>query len=152
MRTLLLAANAGLRKLPQPVLLDSVYLQAGTFRKTNTVAVATFTDPAASGNCYHLTEQVNDSVSQSIFVYDDEIENGRQFIATMNRSLDINPGDVITVGLECVDRGVYQYYFNLEQTIRQNSASPANPQSNITGGALGYFSAHTIQTRSIVAP
>jgi hypothetical protein len=30
-----------------------------------------------------------------------------------------------------------------------NATTPANPENKITGGALGYFSAHTSQKRKV---
>jgi hypothetical protein len=48
---------------------------------------------------------------------------------------------------------VYNYFLQLRQSSGtgafNSTASPANPTSNITGGALGYFSAHTTQTQTI---
>ena len=55
--------------------------------------------------------------------------------------------------MQNIDPVVYKYWFSLSQnaTGETQSASPANPVSNIKGGALGYFSAHTISTKSIIA-
>jgi len=53
----------------------------------------------------------------------------------------------------CIDEQVYQYLFGLSETINTGlnaPASPGNPISNITGGCLGYFSAHTIQKKSLL--
>jgi hypothetical protein len=48
----------------------------------------------------------------------------------------------------CIDKNVYNYFFSLLQVTGNNggfqSASPDNPITNISGGALGYFSAHTV--------
>jgi hypothetical protein len=54
----------------------------------------------------------------------------------------------------CIENAVFKYWFSLNQSATGNSqsASPANAVSNISGGALGYFSAHTVETREIVAP
>lgn len=137
--------------MPQQVVFDSVYTQPSLFNTNNQTAVAAFKDPVGTGNYYKLIEQVNDSISENIYVYSDEISDGRELIGTMNRSIPIDSGNLVKVTLECIDHGTYEYYFTLAQTIRQNTASPANPQSNITGGALGYFSAHTIQTKGVIA-
>jgi hypothetical protein len=52
--------------------------------------------------------------------------------------------------MESVDSGVYTYLRTLQQTINQNSATPANPLSNITGGALGYFSAYSYSSQTVI--
>jgi hypothetical protein len=54
----------------------------------------------------------------------------------------------------CIDRNIYNYFFSLLQVSAGNggfqTASPDNPVTNITGGALGYFSAHTINLEKLI--
>lgn len=54
----------------------------------------------------------------------------------------------------CISPEVYKYWYSLNAgaTGGNNAASPANPVSNISGGALGYFSAQTAQTKYIDVP
>jgi hypothetical protein len=33
-----------------------------------------------------------------------------------------------------------------------NASTPADPESNISGGALGYFSVRTSSTKSVIVP
>jgi hypothetical protein len=73
-------------------------------------------------------------------------------VMPIENKIPIHSGDQLCVELQCIDRGVFDYYNTLQQTVEQSSATPANPASNITGGALGYFSAHTINRRQIVVP
>ncbi len=136
--------------MPQPVLLDSVRTQKSSFGK-NIDVVPYYKDPVATGNNYHLTLKVKDSVSTEIYIHNDDLINGNEVANTLFNNIDVKTGDSITVELQCTDHKVNQYYDNLQQTIQQNSATPANPQSNITGGALGYFSAHTVDRKTIVA-
>jgi len=51
----------------------------------------------------------------------------------------------------CNDAAVYKYWYSLNDgaTGTGQSASPANPVTNISGGALGYFSAQTVRTKGI---
>jgi len=52
----------------------------------------------------------------------------------------------------CIDENVFKYFFELRQLLNANpfnEATPANPDTNLTNGALGYFSAHTIQSKSL---
>ena len=55
--------------------------------------------------------------------------------------------------MQCIDNAVYKYWFSLNQsaTGTSQSASPANAVSNISGGALGYFSVHTVESKTVVA-
>lgn len=61
----------------------------------------------------------------------------------------LKTGDSVYVILECIDENVYDY-FRTAGGDMSNSASPANPISNISNGALGYFNACTIRSESLV--
>jgi hypothetical protein len=59
----------------------------------------------------------------------------------------LSPGDKVTVWLETVDNKVYEYFRTAGD--EGQSASPSNPASNISNGALGYFNACSIRIRSV---
>jgi len=61
----------------------------------------------------------------------------------------LEAGDEVTIWLESVDKYVYEY-FRTESSEGWQSASPANPTSNISNGALGYFNACSVRTISII--
>lgn len=51
--------------------------------------------------------------------------------------------------LQAIDKSVYDYFSSLNKLSAggiNSSATPANPVSNVSGGALGYFSAHGERT------
>ena len=135
--------------IPPAVHIDSVYTEKALFGDNpNTVLV--FNDPVGTGNYYHMLLTVGDSTSTDLTIIDDALQDGGQILWPLRTDIEIHPGDTITVELQCIDRGVFQFYRDLQQTEEQNSAAPANPQSNISGGALGYFSAHTVNQKKIV--
>jgi len=139
--------------MPLLVILDSLSYEMSSFGR-NYEIVPIYTDPIVKGNYYHFREIINDSESTSIYLRDDRYVNGQ----TINQPLDqsggsgqrISLGDNVSVYLECIDSAVYQYYYGLQQTSNQNSASPSNPATNITGGCLGYFSAHTSSFKNVI--
>jgi len=138
--------------MPSAVPLDSLYTQLSPFGSRREV-VPVYTDPVAKGNNYHFVEVKNDSVLSAIYIRNDNLVNGRQISEPLNGSdggSPVLPGDVVVVYLECIDSAVYQYFYGLQQSGNANSASPANPVSNIAGGCLGYFSAHTSSAKSVV--
>ncbi|WP_239059537.1 DUF4249 domain-containing protein [Bacteroides sp. 224] len=58
----------------------------------------------------------------------------------------IKKGDKITVEMRCIDKGTYTFFYtrdNMENAL-------ANPTSNISGGALGYFGAYSYTSKEIV--
>jgi len=60
--------------------------------------------------------------------------------------------DTCRVSMMCIDKNVYKYFFSLSQNGPGGAATPANPVSNFSNGALGYFSAQTKQLFEIVVP
>ena len=56
--------------------------------------------------------------------------------------------------MQSIDKANYTYWYSMRTGGGQgsgNAAAPSNPISNIEGGALGYFSAHTVVRRWVVA-
>lgn len=135
--------------MPTPLALDSLYTKSASFGD-GTDIVAIYDDPVGPGNFYHLVLAIQDSLSQEIYLHNDKINNGSRVNHILNNDIDVKIGDTITVKLQCIDADVYDFYYTLDQALKQNSAVIANPKTNILGGAMGYFCAHTIRTRSFV--
>lgn len=151
-------------KMPNNVRLDSIGIIVNSFfgneRKT---AAAYLVDPIGETNFYHFNLYVNDYLSQRFYVSNDRLTNGNQlriqlFFKSNNNNNDsdeLNSNDKVRVEMECIDSNVFDYWYALsEQSGRgpNQGTTPANPTSNISNNALGYFSAHTYQTLSIVVP
>lgn len=64
------------------------------------------------------------------------------------------PGDSVTVVLQSITEATYDYYLTLQDITQNqgggNTAAPANPTTNIVGGALGLWDVHHADTISIV--
>jgi hypothetical protein len=59
----------------------------------------------------------------------------------------------LTVELQSIDKSVYNYFQTLESisgNAMQQTASPTNPISNFSNGALGYFSAYTFDRKKVI--
>jgi hypothetical protein len=145
--------------MPQPVPLDSITYQVSSgFGRTQISAVANFQDPAGVRNYYQFIEYINQvKLTKDLFVFDDRLSDGRYInYALFNDSAYIQPGDQLRVDMYCIDSAVYNYFFQLFQSggtgSFNTSASPANPTSNISNGAYGYFSAHTVRSQSGYVP
>lgn len=116
-----------------------------------------FNDPAGIENYYKLNETINGEVLTNISISDDKSFDGQ----TYNRPLfsfgnPLEPGDTVEIELLSIDKAVYTYYFGFSQLsgfgINQ-SASPANPKSNITGNSvLGYFNAYSSDKKIVIIP
>ena len=142
--------------MPLPVPLDSVTFQqkAGDNGKTVIQAVANFQDPAGVQNYYQFTEKINDTLLNKIFIFQDRLSDGKYITQPFdNDSAALKTGDQLTLNMYCIDENVFRYFFELRQLLNANpfnEATPANPDTNLTNGALGYFSAQTIQSSSLM--
>lgn len=107
-----------------------------------------YTDPVGQGNNYRAILWHNDTLRTDIYIEDDKFSDGNSRQATLfSQNFSLKPGDSFTVEMQCIDRNVYDYYYILMEVDGSSGlASPGNPQSNISGGALGFFSAHTSVT------
>jgi hypothetical protein len=140
--------------MPQPVLLDSLTFLGG--RDDVVYPVANFQDPVGEHNYYQFTEFINgerlkNGIGNSVF--DDRLSDGRYITSVLyNDSAYIKTGVTLMVKMNCIDQQVYTYLNELLQSSGGggfSSPAPANPESNISGGVLGYFSANTVSTKTI---
>ncbi len=142
--------------IPPVVNFDSLYMQIlSTAGDSLKMVYAQFQDVPNVANYYRHVMYVNGEKYKGIYVSDDPYSDGqiiKRPLPYFGADEDLLPGDSVEVEMQCIDAGVYQYFYTLDQTISQNSATPANPQSNISGGALGYFSAHTVQRKLLIVP
>jgi hypothetical protein len=136
--------------MPAAVGLDSIYVSK-TFMGTEVKGV--FQDPAGTRNYYHPVLYINGKREKGVAIGSDEAFDGHLATHTLFSVEDtlFKAGDRITATLESVDPAIYQYYYGL-MNAGQGSAAPANPKSNISGGAVGYFSAHSVSSKELFVP
>lgn len=145
-----------LSTMPDFVRLDSVTFaqNIGFDNKLEINAVAGFQDPSGIANYYQFTETVNSRPIPDIFVFEDRLSEGKYIhYPLFNDSAYLAPGDTLRLTMNCIDKNIYNYFFQLMSVAGNNnfqSATPTNPASNISGGALGYFSAHTTEQVDII--
>ena len=109
-----------------------------------------FRDPKEK-NFYRIRVVTNDTIRAGDYrLYDDQYTNGQ---ITDLRVAHAESGDTTRVELYSLDRGTYEYYRTLEDLLHSNpvfGSTPANPNTNLTNGALGYFGACAISTKTII--
>jgi hypothetical protein len=145
-------------QMPVQVGFDSLYISELTlFGSTIKFATVIFRDPPLVKNAYHFIQYKNNFVNKGIFAWNDDFSDGKTINSQLNdfngNNDKINIGDTIKVEMQCIDANVYSFWSSLAESSTGNSqnASPGNPISNITGGALGFFSAHTSQNKTVIA-
>ena len=137
--------------MPQPVSLDS----AGTYvNSSNHIrAFCVFTDPPNESNYYRLSSYQHNFFATSSRALSDRLTNGTTQVVNVPTDTAIVSGDTIIVELESIDKPVFDYFNSLRtNTTSGLSAAPANPTTNITNNGLGYFSAYSVKTKTVVAP
>ena len=141
--------------MPVGVALDSIYAKNNEFSTSNqkyiTVAYA---DPAGIKNQYRFVMYVNNVQVNSVFAYNDDLTDGRYVNAQLRQfDIDIYPRDTVRVEMQCIDPVIYTYWQTLQQQQGNGPGggiTPSNPPTNLSNNALGYFSAHTTQSRTLV--
>jgi len=121
-----------------------------------------FKDPPEAGNYYRLNARSNtlipaDSIDGRRYrMYNDKLTNGNEMAERIRAGRNVQTGDTITVELLSIDKATYDYFHTLRDVLSSDRAatslSPTNPNTNLSNGSLGYFSAYTIDTKRIVIP
>jgi hypothetical protein len=148
--------------MPEPVAIDTMVqdsIQGGSFGfgsfTTRIFVDVLYRDPAGIVNFYRFVEIVNHKPTNSIMVSSDELRDGALLFRRMVRfDTTLVKGDSVTVELRTIDKAVFDYLEQLNEDIGggfgNSSATPANPVSNLTNGALGYFSAYAVKSKRLV--
>ena len=128
-------------KMTSFVSIDSLAIKEETiFNDIYYSVVLKFEDTKDVPNYYKYDISVNGSSFKFASTFSDKFNDGLYVshnIADRDNSLAL--GDSVIVRRQCVAKEVYTYW-NQVQMLNPGSAAPANPTSNISNGALGFFS------------
>jgi hypothetical protein len=142
--------------MPQPVELDSVtFTTSARFGNNQITAVVNFQDPPGTPNYYRYEEHINGGLfTRNFFFFSDRLSDGRYIQDELRTdSVSLHHGDVLQLDMFCVDQNDYNYFSQLFRSTSTGAfntdASPANPSTNLSNGAYGYFSAHTVRSKTV---
>ncbi len=144
-------------RLNPMVAIDSLnyYFDKGfAFLKEGYVVRLYFSDPLKLKNYYRIKIYENNTLLNNFddfILFDDRLLNGQAIEVNLRGNIfDIS--DTVSIQLISLDEGAYKYYNAFQDLINVNpgSAAPANPTSNISNGALGYFSAWSSDTKTVI--
>lgn len=142
--------------MPNKVNLDS--LRINTFPVNGEVrysVIPVYKDPVELGNSYRLIQKINDTLDNNYNIFTDNLNNGKinqRPLNSGNEDITIKLFDIVSVEMQCISPAAQVYYYTLSQVGGAGpggGTAPTNPPNNISGGALGIFSAHTTQTQLI---
>ncbi len=137
--------------------IDSMYVSKSDFGNDYYVTPV-FTDPVGRGNYYRLKQWVNNRLIRGSWLRNDNARDGQIYTSALRYQTDgdnsdpaIQNGDSIRVELQSISKQTYDYYRTLNDVTGYSFTTPANPLSNISGGALGVFATGLSRTKGIVA-
>ncbi|MBP3942892.1 DUF4249 domain-containing protein [Sphingobacteriaceae bacterium WQ 2009] len=121
--------------------IDSLNLKSKTIFDEDRIFVTfSFKDPANELNFYKYSLARNSQPLKFAAIYNDKFNDGRNIQHDItDADDDIVEGDDITIIRTSVDEQVYNYWADL-RSLNPGSLAPANPRTNLSNGALGYFS------------
>jgi hypothetical protein len=142
--------------MPQKVNLDSLRINTFPFNgEIRYSIIPVYLDPIMLGNSYRFIQKINDTLDPTFHIFNDNLNNGKvnqRPLRGGDDKLKIKPRDNVFVEMQCISNASYIYFNSLDQQSGAGpggGTAPSNPPSNIIGGALGIFSAHTVQRKTI---
>lgn len=144
--------------MPEEVPFLDFTLRAGDLSPTRATPKVRFKDAGTPGNYYWFQAYLNGAVQRQYKVISDEFISGQEISEylvfssnTKNPDKNFKNGDELCAEMHCIEAPVYFYLFALTGADGSGQGPvPGNPPSNITGGALGFFSAQTTSRKKIV--
>jgi len=148
--------------VPEPLKIDSLSykIESRPFNKDKKFVElhVYFADYRIPGNYARFIVYKNHKKIDGVFLYNDRLTNGNYidfYFFNFNDEV-FNNLDTITVELLSIDETTFNYFKTLRNALSTSrggpfgSTAPANPISNWTNNALGYFGAYTINSKSII--
>jgi hypothetical protein len=138
-------------RMPEIVPIDSIGISQTTlFGENQKFITLKFKDPEEVQNYYRYLLRINDEPFQFIRVFSDRYNNGK-FVQhdLLGEDMDFAEGQRITVIRQHVDAPTFMFW----ESVQNNNpfeAAPSNPPSNLSGGALGVFSAYAKSEFAVV--
>ncbi len=148
----LITASSSTQSMP---VIDEIFQQtlpnifgqiSGSEEDSLIIVVYEFTDPAEEVNYYLRRAWLNSETQIYRSVFHDNLWNGETVQGGM-WEVEVVAGDTVHIDLLSIDFDTYRFYLTLDENST-SSASPANPESNLEGNAIGYFGAFLRDTAS----
>ncbi len=123
----------------------------GPNAKTIYIVTSHYKDPSGVANYYQvkLSPEANGGRSAYYLQNDKNVDGAPNSIIIVGQYVPNTPGVLEFLN---IDKTTYNYYFQLDDIVSNsgNSVSPANPDTNWSNGALGYFGTASSIKKSII--
>ncbi|MDP4278803.1 MAG: DUF4249 domain-containing protein [Bacteroidota bacterium] len=140
--------------MPAPIEIDTAYV--GMLYNTDFYQVTVdLKDPSPDSTNYFRFVDFNNGkeLGGSYFVIGNDYLNSKPIVhCTLQYTPDmLTHGGAYTVWVESIDETSYTY-FNTFNLNNEDSASPSNPETNLSNEALGYFNACAVRKVTVTIP
>jgi Domain of unknown function (DUF4249) len=149
----------GKSTIPRQMPIDTVYQEAvtipgnvpGAAASIGKIVTLVYTDLPGFGDNVQVLQTINGKLDNTLQVADDQFTDGSDLPYQLypNPNTKIKTGDVVKIEMRFVDKNVFKYLSGIQE-IQGGNTVPANPDSNLSGGCLGYFSAHTSESQTLI--
>lgn len=140
--------------MPAVVPIDSLnQIELSFFGETRKLVQVNYKDPSGVENFYYKRIFVNGFKKANFNVESDRFNDGKDVKNTVFVSdPELKVGDIVKIQFLTIDENIFKYLFSISQISGNGGppTTPANPTSNFSNGALGYFSASTLSTDSLI--
>lgn len=142
--------------MPNRVVFDSIKVEQVVFTgETEYNLIPVYDDPIIKGNNYRFVLTINNKLVNQQLTQNDEVKNG--VVNTLRLEINdddykLKSGDLVNIKMQCIDKNVGLYYKALALMADSGpggGTTPNNPPGNLSNGALGLFSAHTVEAKTI---
>lgn len=148
-------------ELKIPIILDSISVSEGDnpFSDEEIYDIHLYAqDNPGISDYAKMRIAVNGEYEKDYYLYEDRLTDGNYLEGILNIEKDkVNTGDTLTVEMSTINKAGYDFYSTLYQVLATSeegfssfTSAPANPKTNLNNGALGYFGAYSISTKSVV--
>ncbi len=134
--------------------LDYFYEEGQSYFDDGYYLILILQDPADEENYYRIKTWKNGRSKNdagNLILFTDRYVEGKEVQITMRGTVFKN-GSIARVQLISLDKGAFEFYRTFDEVASTNpgSAAPANPKSNFSNGALGFFSAWSFDEKEII--
>ena len=145
-------------EMQQPLAVDSVIFDTrnGPLVQDpakNRVMIVQLEDPVGEDNFLLFEAEVNGELQPDLFLYDGRPTDGQRASVPFI-SLFLAKGDSVKLNTYSIEKQSYDYYSTLAGLVGSgfvfSAATPANPETNWSNGALGFFGTLAMSEMEVV--